>query len=288
MRIYPYIAFYISDSFYVDKLIDYDELIKMNDKELLEIVDEIIINFKSTDKFNIRITRDGMILLNINELETKMISWNDRIKMPNYTIHNDIKVWNDYIEYLNAFIIILDSHITLSNGHSFLEINEITKQDVMRAYYMDVSKNNHKFQGCQGAFPFSNGMDKYTNFRTPKKEVFVNMTKQNRVISKNILLETIKIFDQCINNEVLIKILSSLSRSITQYKEGNHETSILFSWFIIESIISNLWDNHLDNINQIFDNGKKRINKDRKKSLINLNIRATCKFKSNQVAGFLL
>lgn len=279
MRVYPYIAFHISNSFYADKLIDNNEIKEIDENELESISNEIVIEHISSNKFTIRIMKDGMILLTINKLERNMEKYtapfNDSHK--NYTVHDHIKVWNDYILYINAFTIILESVLTIFKGKSFLEIREYTKEDVMRAYYLDVTPTNHKFQGCQGAIPFSKGMKRYEDFRT-KKEAHYFLSNNSRVIPKNILLEAIENFDSIIDDENLIKILSTLIRSITQYKEGNHETSILFSWFIIESIINDLWEKHLSDINIDFNDGKKRINRNRKKHLSNLNISVIINF----------
>ena len=97
-------------------------------------------------------------------------------------------------------------------------------------------------------------------------------SKNNRFINEKVLKLTVENFEYCCKDYNLIKILSTLLRSVSEYKEGNNETSILFSWFIIESITIRIWEKHINSINTSFENGSKRINRSRKNHLESLNI----------------
>lgn len=115
----------------------------------------------------------------------------------------------------------------------------MTKKDIMRAYfgYFD---SLEKFQGCQSASHNQEPIQVYKKNRLPNSNYHLIKSKNNRFINEKVLHHTVKNFEYCCRDYNLIKILSTLLRSISEYKEGNYQTSILFSWFIIESIIIQL------------------------------------------------
>lgn len=270
MKILGFISFYSSVPFWANNFISSEELEKIEDEELKNKLEEIVFS-KDNDDFSIKIAQDGMIILRVYKLENKMIPWSDRLNNPNYTISNDIKNWNDYIEYLNTFYLLLDSSLYEIEKETFLETNELTKKDVMRAYFAYFD-SLEKFQGCQSASHNQESIEIYKKNRLPDSNYHLIKSKNNRFINKKVLEHTVQNFEYACKDYNLIKILSTLLRSISEYKEGNNQTSILFSWFIIESIIIQIWEKHINSLNNSFDNGSKRINKARKKHLESLSI----------------
>lgn len=267
MKILGFVSFYTSIPFWANNFISTEELENMKEEELKNKLQEVVLS-KESDIFSIKIAQDGMIILRVNRIENKMVPFSERLNNSDYTIFNDIKVWNDYIEYLNAFYLLLDSSLIKFEKETFLEIKALTKENVMRAYFGYID-SVEIFQGCQSA---SNNYKVYTKNRTPDINYHMIKSKNNKFISNKVLVNTIEDFEYCCKDHNLIKILSTITRSITEYKEGNNETSILFSWFIIESIIVNIWEEHINSLNISYEDGSKRINRNRKKQLEGLNI----------------
>ncbi len=270
MKILGFVSFYTSVPFWANNFISNEELENFEDEQLKNKLEEVVFN-KENDEFSIKIAQDGMIILRVYNLENNMTPWNARLNNPDYTISNDIKNWNDYIEYLNTFYLLLDSSLFELEKETFLEINQLTKKDVMRAYFAYFD-SLEKFQGCQSASHNQEPIEVYKKNRLPNSNYHFIKSKMNRFINEKVLHHAVNNFEYCCKDYNLIKILSTLLRSISEYKEGNNETSILFSWFIIESVTIRIWEKHINSINTSFNNGSKRINKSRKNHLENLNI----------------
>lgn len=149
MKILGFVSFYTSIPFWANNFISSEELEKIEEEQLKNKLEEIVFS-KDNDDFSIKIAQDGMIILRVYKLENNILPWSHRLNNPNYTISSDIKNWNDYIEYLNAFYLILDSSLFELEKQTFLEINQLTKKDVMRAYFAYFD-SLEKFQGCQSA-----------------------------------------------------------------------------------------------------------------------------------------
>ena len=270
MKILGFVSFYTSIPFWANNFISSEELEKIEDEQLETKLEEVVFS-KENNNFSIKIAQDGMIILRVYELENNMTPWSDRLNNPDYTISDDIKNWNDYIEYLNTFYLLLDSSLLELEKETFLEINQLTKKDVMRAYFAYFD-SQEKFQGCQSASHNQEPIEVYKKNRSSDSNYHLIKSKNNRFITKKVLEHAVENFEYACKDHNLMKILSTLLRSISEYKEGNNETSILFSWFIIESITIRIWEEHINSLNNSFDNGSKRINRARKSHLESLSI----------------
>lgn len=58
--------------------------------------------------------------------------------------------------------------------------------------------------------------------------------------------------------------MASFAKSLSEYKVGNYETSIVLSWFVAEGGINLIWGKHIMELNADLPGGEKRINRGRR------------------------
>ena len=85
-----------------------------------------------------------------------------------------------------------------------------------------------------------------------------------QVISADVIKHASTAFAKVVASPGLEKTLASFAKSLSEYKVGNYETSIILSWFITEAAISYLWRTHIDGLNSGLTEGHKRINRNRR------------------------
>ncbi len=77
------------------------------------------------------------------------------------------------------------------------------------------------------------------------------------------IAHSVQSFSRVVASPGLEKTLASFAKSLSEYKVGNYETSVVLAWFITEAAISQLWKSHIDGLNQDIQDGRMRINRER-------------------------
>jgi hypothetical protein len=214
---------------------------------------------QSTDKYTLKVCRDGRILLRIEALEQDL-NLNDS------GLENTVKIWGEYLDFLNAFYLLLDSS-TIEIAHmSYFSLHEITNRDAFRDHYKEGKSGGENVAAESVASVFQ--MERFLSGYIPG----IPIEHQPRITMRQIIpLDVIEhasnSFKKVVYTPGLEKTLASFAKSLSEYKVGNYETSIVLSWFIIEAEISQLWLNHLESLNRDLPDGRKRINRDRRKYL---------------------
>ena len=70
-----------------------------------------------------------------------------------------------------------------------------------------------------------------------------------QVVNLDVIDHSTRLFTQVINKPGLEKTLAPFAKSLSEYKVGNYETSIVLSWFITEAAINHLWLKHINSLN---------------------------------------
>jgi len=245
-------AFYNQDLVWVRNKEDYSKL-DLRYSTYYEQMSKTVIDVNK-EKFSIKVSFDGLIMLRINDIE-------DKIKPTNKSsIFEDITLWNEYITYINAFNILL----TL-NSISF-NLKQLKMRDVFRIFF------------SEGRIDTSNLTDNTFNHNCfsarykiePEIEIDSLYIRTNKDPSE--IMAVIDLFHNCFENKKLISHLASLNQSIGDFKEGDYESSIISSWFISENILNHYWLDYIESKNINLEDGSKTINRDRKKFLKNQNI----------------
>lgn len=99
----------------------------------------------------------------------------------------------------------------------------------------------------------------------------------NRIEVPNWVFDDLNVkLSMLFNDQRSIKMLAETTKSLSEYKLGNFSTSLVLSWFVIESYISNYWSEFLDSKSEdsfFYDeNGRridyKRMSRERKDKLV--------------------
>lgn len=90
---------------------------------------------------------------------------------------------------------------------------------------------------------------------------------QRFVFSKEVFDILAKTFSFVISKKSLVPLLSGIAKSISEFKIGNFPTSIVLSWFVVESVLIEKWMTFLE-VKNTSHNGKKRIDSDLRKKLL--------------------
>lgn len=215
---------------------------------------------RQTEAYALKICRDGRILIRISKLESGEPF---ETHQPTEEL---VQRWGDYLDYLNAFYLLLDSATCEIDRRACFNLHEITNRDAFRAIYengRDAGENiaiesiAHVFQ--LGRFSSS--------YRPDLPIEHDSMIMMRDVVSMAAISHAVTLFERVIASPGLKKSLASFAKSLSEYKVGNYDTSLILSWFITEASLSNMWESHLDSLNHDVANGRKRINSDRRQFL---------------------
>ncbi len=244
-----YVGFYPSRPFWAVSEIDFQA--PMEDARFTSLMSEVVYSSVS-EGFSLKVCRDGQILLQV-----KRITRADAINTPK-PIEDMVSRWGEYLDYLNTFYLLLDSAAIEIDKSAYFNLHEITTRDAFGITFEDEKELS---QNITSVFQMARYPSTYGN-NIPLK--YDSRLSTREVISINALSYAGKQFSDVISRSGSLKPLSSFAKSVSEYKIGNYETSIILVWFITEAIINELWSNHLKHLNKDLSESKKRINSKRK------------------------
>lgn len=252
MPISKFTAFYPSRPFWAGSKVDFSDQSRegwFHD----QMVEEVFSHETSTH--TIKICRDGRIMLRVEALE--------QIQSNEDTIEATVKAWGEYLDFLNAFYLLLDSATIEISRFSYFNLHEITNRDAFRVRYESGKCTGENIATESIASVFQ--MGRYSlSYRQGVPIEYDYQIMMRHVIPLDVIQHAATEFTKVVVTPGLEKTLASFSKSLSEYKVGNYETSVVLSWFITEAALSQLWKSHIDNLNIDFSDGKKRINRDRR------------------------
>jgi len=252
MRIGQFTGFYPSRPFWAVSNIDFtDPRILENFSKLME---EEVFQY-SDEVFSIKICRDGMIMLRMEALEQDD---SEARKLPEDTVRK----WGEYLDYLNAFYLLLDSSVINVMNVSYFNLHEITTRDVIRVRYENgkVAGYNVAIESVASTFQMGRSRSSYAGIPIQ----YDSRISMRYLISLEAISGAVDSFRLVVSKPGVEKVLASFTKSIAEYKVGNYETSIILAWFISEQIISDIWNGQIASLSKPLYNGQQRINRDRR------------------------
>jgi hypothetical protein len=161
--------------------------------------------------------------------------------------------------------LLTSSTIEISNT-GYFKLHEITSRDAFR-----VSYENNKFTGesitMESIASVFQNVRYLSSFLPGVPIQHDPRISMRQVIFLDVFKHLSSLFSQVIDTPGLEKTLAIFAKSLSEFKIYNYETSIILSWFITETVINNLWHTHIENLNKVYKEGEKRIDKDRRKLL---------------------
>lgn len=256
-------AFYPSRPFWAGNKVDFSDQTRegwFHD----QMVEEVFSH--ETQDFTIKICRDGRIMLRVEALE-EIESTNERILIP---IETTVKKWGEYLDFLNTFYLLLDSATIELFNFSYFSLHEITNRDAFRVSYDGGKCIGEKIaiESIASVFQMGRYSSSYRQGIPIEHDPQIVM---RHVIDLDVIRYAVTQFAKVVAKPGLEKTISSFAKSLSEYKVGNYETSIVLSWFIIEAALSQLWNKHIDALNTELHDGRKRINRERRDFLTGQN-----------------
>jgi hypothetical protein len=212
---------------------------------------------RQTDAYTLKVCRDGRILIRISKLES------GEPYETNQSIQEIVRRWGDYLNYLNAFYLLLDSATFEIEHFAYFNLHEITNRDAFRVAYENGKSTSESIASESIASVFQLG--RYSgSYRSDRPIEYDPMIMMRHVVSLAAISHAGALFDRVIASPGLEKPLALFAKSLSEYKVGNYETALVLAWFIIEASLSNIWESHLDSLNRDLSDGRKRMNRDRR------------------------
>jgi hypothetical protein len=256
-----YTAFYSSRPFWAGSKIDFQ--VPPTDEWFYRQMSEVV-HTANSEEFSLKVCRDGLILIQVTKLEERKDGSDLSRPIPR---KDRVGLWGEYLDYLNTFHLLLDSATIDVDKLACFDFQEITSRDAFRVTFeeeQELSQGVFPSQSLASIFLMGRHLSSY-NTGIPI-EIDSRLCFRE-VISIDEISHTSEQFALVISQSGCEKVLASFAKSISEYKIGNYEISIVLAWFITEAIVNNLWITHLDSLNQDLQDGRKRINVDRKKFL---------------------
>jgi len=207
--------------------------------------------------FALRICRDGRILIRIASLER------DDAADKTPPIKDTVRRWGEYLDFLNAFYLLLDSATIEVHRLAYFNLHEITHRDAFRVRYENGKDTGENIAAESIASVFQMGRF-LSSYRPDVPIEFDTRIVMREVISLNAISHACSAFERVVASPGSEKPLASFAKSLAEYKVGNYETSVVLSWFVTEGALCSLWGSHLESQNTELPSGRKRINRERK------------------------
>ncbi len=220
---------------------DIDDLSTIKDKSvdekrkaLMQIMLEI-----NEENYEFALSRDGMLLLRIPELE-------ERINADNEAIRNDMtasmantrQAWDIYLKLANVVFLFLDSSLHGHGRNNYLiEMRELTK---LSAYRMTVDDGKVK----SGTDYEIESLATLLRLGHVDEEKYDDYFFRNRFELDVSVLEDLNeyylkpLFADSLNQDYL----ELLAKSLSEFNLKNNSVSLILSWALIEGHVNRLWD----------------------------------------------
>jgi hypothetical protein len=216
-----------------------------------------VVHSQETEAFALRVCRDGRILIRVPRLER------DGPTEAPVPIHDTVRRWGEYLDYLNAFYLLLDSATIEIDHLAYFNLHEITNRDAFRVLYEDGKEVGESvaIESIASVFQMARLVGTYRSESEIEHQGIIAM---RRVISSAAIAHAGSEFERVVASAGAEKPLASFAKSLAEYKVGNYETCVILAWFITEVAISTLWESHLDALNRDLPGCRRRIDSDRK------------------------
>jgi hypothetical protein len=214
------------------------------------------------ERFELQVFRDGLIALRIPSLELLEPEPQMTESAHATSFQKLTQWWAQYLDYVNTFHLILHSAVLAQKGgYAPIGFYEITPRDVIRI------RSNEEYK-----IPF------WPRYRNSVHDLMERRLRAPAIGTGPLLPNPaldIAVFDRCVDDfstvvaePRLVSVMSSVARALAQYHAGNFGTSVVLSWFVVESELNRLWESYLDSIQREYQDGSRRVNKDRRKGFV--------------------
>lgn len=263
-----YVAFYPSKPYWAASKIDFQD---PNLRENFRANMSEVVFSRKTDQRSISVCRDGRISLHISGLVN-----NDSDRF-----NEVIERWGLYLNHLNVIFLMLDSAVMKNQKLGYFNLHEVTNRD---AFTWSCGKNSGEtiaIESIAGKFQRARNYD-YHAGPVENEEMFFG----RELITIESIEDMASMYFNVSEDLDAIEAFSGISRAVSAFKITNFRTSIIFSWFVIESILNMKWEDYLEDSNKKLLNGYS-INRNRRETLNGRDYTSSVKSNMLELSGRL-
>lgn len=202
-----------------------------------------------TDSYSLAVCQDGLIMLHVANLEDRVNRARDK---DNKITDIQWSAWGEYFDYLNALHLIFHT-ITI----------ELAGAPPWSPMVFSFS-NVFRFIATDGKIE---SFELYSKTTAQVCSALLG-EEESPVLSKEVFDQLNESFQEASLDITLVKRLSQITKAYLEFQDGNFSYGLILAWLIIESIVMEKWNNLLSDKNTTFDDGRKRINYERKELFI--------------------
>ena len=209
----------------------------------------------------IKVSSDGLLMLSLKEFE-------ETVPNPDgYEPESVINWWSKYIEYLNCLNLIFDSTAYELMKATIFHVFEITRKDIIRIVVNE--DQTVQYFSVDGRASLQVALSRHGKSSDEVLDLQLEELARQRIqVDKVVFDKVAERFQLALSIEGIVPRLAALAKSLSEFKVGNYQVSLVLAWFVIESLLIRRWKIMLDSKNRNMPNGESRINSDRKKNLI--------------------
>ncbi len=252
-----YVGFYTSRPFWAG------EALELSASHTLENFTQLMseeVRVYEEDEYVLKICKDGCFLFQIKAVSEKLDARRRFNAIPN--LEDELAIWSSYLNYLNCIYILFESSFLKHQQHAYFEIAEITNRDAFGTSF----ENNKQMGSSISQLSFVSGfqMGRYLSDYKQDIPLIMDLRIAGRIEVPFVVFDALHSdFSKIYGHAEHIRVLSEVIKSLGEYKVANYSTSLVLSWFVIESYIREYWQKLLTDKNMTFRDGSKRINSDR-------------------------
>ena len=267
-----YVAFYPSRPYWAVSKIDLEAPdIREHFREQMS---EVVFS-GSNHGHTIIVSRDGRISLNIAGI----------LQEENGQVDALVDSWGTYLDHLNALFLFLDCAVSKVQNLAYFNLHEVTNRDAFSASDGEQSSESVASESIAGSFQMARSYDWHPIHTLPI--AYQPMFLGRRLVTAGAISEMADTYFKVVAAHGAIKAYAGIARAVSAYKITNYETSLVFSWFLIEELLNMQWDDYLKKKSKESNGKFQRINKGRRDLLNGRDYTASVRSNILELAGCL-
>lgn len=243
-----YYGFYTTQPFWVGEALSLEEE-GMCDELMEQMATSVLMH--TNDDYVLHVCRDGMFVLVVESIELR-----------HQEADSDEARYNElgkYLNYINCILLLFESTLAELEHEGQFFGQELTTKEIVWVELVD-----ERFRVA--AVPSYSAAEAFADTR--RLGLFPDTGREHWLRNRSILNQGVfDVFfehaDQVLGDYRSVLLMAQLMKSLSEYRIADKETSLVLSWFIIETFLQKKWKQWLDSRNQEFEDGSKRINSDR-------------------------
>lgn len=230
---------------------------------------------KETLGYIVSVSRDGRISLNISDFVDIKTEKTDAL----------VRSWGTYLDHLNAIYLFLDCAVAKIQNFAYFNLHEVTNRDAFPTSVGELRGESIASESIAGSFQLGRSYDWHPTHSLPL--AYQPMFFSRHLVTAEALGEMVDTYFKAVIVPGAVKAYAGIARAISSYKITNYETSLVFSWFIVEELINLLWDDFLTENSFEMPDKSQRINKDRRNLLNGRDYTTSVRSNILELAGCL-